>query len=101
MPDFAIHNGTEVVNVIVADSLEIAESVTGMEAIEVTTNGPGVGWVKDDNGWITTTPSPYPSWSWDYEQMTYVPPVPSPGDGYAWDEEAQEWQPMKHFGPED
>ena len=101
MPDFAIHNGSVVVNVIVADNREAAESLTGLQAMEVTVNGPGIGWTKDDRGWITTTPSPYASWTWDYDQMTYVPPVPSPGDGYAWDEDAQEWQPMKHYGTED
>ena len=97
MPNFAIHDGINVVNVIVADSLELAESITGMQAVEANSNGPGIGWLKDEQGWKTPDSSPYPSWHWDYQQLVYAPPVPRPGDNYYWDEEAQEWKPAQHF----
>lgn len=51
MTNFAIHNGTTVVNVIVAASKEVAEAVTGMTAIE--TNGePWVGWILANGVWV-------------------------------------------------
>jgi hypothetical protein len=51
MANFAIHDGVAVVNVIVADSKEIAEQVTSLEAIE-TTGEPWTGWVYQDGEWI-------------------------------------------------
>lgn len=48
MPNYAIHNGQVITNVIVADSKEIAEESSGLLAIE--TNGqPWIGWVFDSN----------------------------------------------------
>jgi len=43
-----------------------------------------------------TTPrpkQPYESWSWDSENLVWIPPVSYPNDGeeYTWNEETQEW----------
>lgn len=51
MANYAIIENDTVTNVIVADSKEIAEEVTGLEAIEVT-NEPWVGWQRVDGEWI-------------------------------------------------
>lgn len=58
MPNFAIHDGSTVVNVIVADSKEIAEEVTGMSALE-TEGEPWIGWTLTDGVW-TAPPAPAP-----------------------------------------
>lgn len=51
MANFAIHDGHTVVNVIVAESAEIAEEVMGMQALE--TNGaPWIGWTLVDGEWV-------------------------------------------------
>lgn len=55
MADYAIIENDVVTNVIVADSKEIAEEVTGFEAIE--TNGqPWIGWARVDGEFIDPTP---------------------------------------------
>jgi len=51
MPKFAIHGGSHVENVIVADSQEIAEQVTGMFALE-TEGVPWIGWTLVDDKWV-------------------------------------------------
>ncbi len=58
MPNFAIHDGSTVQNVIVADSQEIAEEVTGLYAVE-TEGEPWVGWTLIDGVW-TAPPEPAP-----------------------------------------
>lgn len=47
------------------------------------------------------SPSPFASWQWDVEKLSWVPPVPLPADAktidnldgvhYNWDETNQEW----------
>jgi hypothetical protein len=52
MPNYAIKNGSVIVNVIVAETKEIAKTVTNLEAIEVTEELPlGIGWKFVDNEW--------------------------------------------------
>ena len=51
MANFAIHDGTLVYNVIVADSKEAAEELTGLQAIE-TDGTPWVDWVFVDGQWV-------------------------------------------------
>jgi hypothetical protein len=57
MANFAIHDGTTVVNVIIADSKEIAEEITGLQALE-TTGEPWISWVLVDGEWIDPNPAP-------------------------------------------
>jgi hypothetical protein len=56
MTNFAIHNGSAVVNVIVANSKEVAEQVTGLQAVE-TTGEPWIGWELVDGEWVDPTSS--------------------------------------------
>lgn len=57
MANFAIHDGSTIVNVIIADSKEIAEQVTGLQAFE-TTGQPWISWVMVDGEWTDPTPVP-------------------------------------------
>jgi hypothetical protein len=51
MANFAIIENDVVTNVIVADSKEIAEEVTGAEALE-TIGQPWIGWQRVDGEWV-------------------------------------------------
>ena len=45
MTNYAVLNGNIVANVIVAETKEIAETVTGLTCVEYTTENPaGIGW---------------------------------------------------------
>lgn len=86
MANYAISDGKEIINVIVADSKEIAEEITGMIAIE-TSGEPWIGWTLYNEKWIR--PSPYTSWIWN--GLDWEAPVPKPGNNYHWDESSQTW----------
>lgn len=58
MPNFAIYKDNVILNVIVAESKEIAEEVTGANAIE-TTGNPWIDWTLVDGVW-TAPPQPQP-----------------------------------------
>jgi len=69
MAKYAVHDGTTVVNVIVANSREIAEDVTGLNAVE-TDGVPWSGWTLHGDEWR--------------------PPMPTEGV-WVWDEDTREW----------
>lgn len=74
MANYAIHDGAIVRNVIVADSQELAEQITGSMALE--TNGePWIAWEWQDGAW--RHPRPGPNYVWDSETQDWVLP-PSP-----------------------
>jgi hypothetical protein len=49
--NYLVIENDEVVNVVVADTAEIAAEVTGKEVLEATENGPGIGWVRSNGEW--------------------------------------------------
>ena len=52
MTNYAIKDGSAIINVIVAETKEIAEEVTNLEAIEITEELPlGIGWELVDEEW--------------------------------------------------
>jgi hypothetical protein len=58
MANFAVISGDIVNNVIVADTLEIAELVTGQTCVEYTdTNPAGIGWTYDATSNTFTPPA--------------------------------------------
>jgi hypothetical protein len=89
MANYAISDGSRIINVIVAESQEIAEQATGMTAIE-TSGEPWIDWTLEVEGW--RIPSPFPSWTWIGTE--WQPPVPMPtlgGYTYMWNEELLNW----------
>ena len=53
MATFAVLNNSNVVNVIVADTKEIAEAVTNTTCVEYTDSNPaGIGWTYDGTKFI-------------------------------------------------
>ena len=53
--DYAIIKDNRVINVIVADSKEIAEELTSLEAVE-TTGQPWLDWTRVDGQWVEPQP---------------------------------------------
>lgn len=46
MTNFAVISGNAIMNIIVADTKEIAEAVTNLTCVEYTTENPaGIGWI--------------------------------------------------------
>lgn len=90
MDNYAVYDSERnvVVNVVVAESAEIAEEICGA-AIFPTTGIPWIGWWRSDDTWCP--PSPFDSWVWDGNE--WVAPVQKPDDGqnYYWDEDSQSW----------
>lgn len=69
--DFAISNGSTIVNVIVADSKEIAEQATGMTAIATTPYGVWLGWKLHGDTWRPPMPTEG-MWTWDESTLSWV-----------------------------
>ena len=90
MANFAVLDGITVVNVIVADSLSIAEEVTSKTCIEYTNETVAIGDTYE-NG-VFLHPQPYSSWVLN-EENNWVAPVdyPSGDEIYHWDESVLNW----------
>ena len=91
MPKYAILDGINIINTIVADSLEIAQEVTGKPCVEFTTELAEPGGTYENGIFIQK--KPFPSWVLN-EDSVWVSPVELPKDGsrYAWDEETISWK---------
>jgi hypothetical protein len=89
MPNYAVHDGQTVVNVIIADSAEIAEELTGLTVVE-TQGEPWIGWTMENEGW--QPPAPFPSWVWNGDE--WEAPVQRPDGDYTWDETTVAWVPL-------
>lgn len=93
MPKYAVVNNLEVLNVIEAESLEIAESVTGFTCIEYTTEPAEPGGTYDGVSFIKK--KPYPSWVLNSDKK-WEAPVVKPEDTethyYVWDEDNLTWE---------
>jgi len=87
-----IENGT-VINVIVADSKETAEQVSGLECVEYTEEDPlmtGATWNEEWSKYVNLCGFP----SHVYNGTAWVPPIPVPqeeGKRFEWNEETLSW----------
>lgn len=91
MGNFAMLNGDEVVNILVADSLEIAQSITGATCVECTGNSNAhVGGTYVDGEFRPVKPFP----SWVYANGSWNAPVACPDpETMVWDEDNLSWIP--------
>lgn len=93
MSNYAIYENDEIVNIIVADSKDIAQEVTGKKAIEAV-GKISIGWtLYEDGSWRPA--APYQSWTeWDAANQEWLPPTPkpSPTGDYYWDEDSLTWE---------
>jgi hypothetical protein len=91
-----IDDNSNVFNLIVADSLEIAEFVSNSICIEL--DNDSKKYVEIDNckyinGEFVPQRPPYPSWSWDGDAKTWKSPKEKPDsfNRYYWEEESNNW----------
>lgn len=89
MPNYAIHDGSKVVNVIIADSKNIAEEITGLNAIE-TAGEPWIDWTFEVEGW--RPPRPFNSWNWDGNEWVAPIPMPNEDGPWEWNEDYLNWE---------
>jgi hypothetical protein len=86
MPNFAVLDGQDVINIILAESKTVAEEVTGKTCIEFT-NEPAEPGGTYENG-VFFKKKPYPSWVLG-SNGNWKAPIEMPDDdkNYVWDEE--------------
>jgi len=93
MKTFAVLENNLVTNKIIADSKELAETLTGFSCVELQSSlDCSIGASYANNKFIE--PSPYPSWTYNEELEEWVAPVPMPEDEnlYIWSEENLAWE---------
>ena len=74
---WAIINNNIVVNSIVADAKEIAESSTSLDVIEITSLNPiGIGWYLENDVWYAPKPLDGKEYTWDYESKKWYEILP-------------------------
>jgi hypothetical protein len=90
MPNFAMIDGENILNTIVAESKEIAEEVTGKTCIEFTTEPAEPGGTYVNGQFIKR--KPFPSWVLDSNSQ-WEAPVSRPANDkfYVWDEPTLSW----------
>lgn len=102
MPDYAIHDGEKVINIIHCNSKELSEQLTGLYAIEIDNGVPAIGWTLINDKWYP--PKLFPSWIWNGNN--WEPPTPSPKSdiySFTWNEQLLKWdkkempQPFKSW----
>ena len=89
-----IENGT-VINTIVCESIELAESITGLTAVEYTDENPaGIDWTYNNTTGEFRSPKPFPSWIFNEETKQWEAPIEYPVDdkNYLWNEASLSWE---------
>ena len=90
MANFAVLDGENIINTIVADSKAIAEEVTGKTCVEFT----AIDYAQVGGtyvGGVFLSPKPYSSWVLNADNL-WEAPVARPEEGsYIWDEPTVSW----------
>lgn len=60
MANYAVIENDKVVNVIIADSKEIAETITGKVCVDITETTAGIDWDYIDGSFVDNRPKPEP-----------------------------------------
>lgn len=91
MPNFAVLDGKNVLNTIIAESKAVAEEVTGKTCVEFTTENAESGGTYVNGVFVQR--KPYSSWVLD-EEFKWKAPIPYPDDAsknYTWSEDTVSW----------
>lgn len=90
MGNFAVLDGQNVLNTILADSKAIAEEVTGKTCIEFTNEAAEPGGTYIDG--VFFPKKPYPSWVLNSSNQWKAPTdMPIDDNFYVWDEDTVSW----------
>jgi hypothetical protein len=84
---FAVIDGIDIINTIVAESKEIAEEVTGKTCIELTTEAEKGGTYVDG---VLRPACPHKGWIWENNQWTAPTPMPTEGV-WEWSDSTEDW----------
>ena len=95
MANFAVLDGINIINIIISDSKEIAEGITGLTCVEYSDSDNAEPGGTYENG-VFLKKKPYPSWVLD-ENNNWVSPVPAPVSEdtereFYWDEDSLSWK---------
>lgn len=85
---YALHDNNEIKNIIVADSLETAQTISNFDAFEITERVE-IGWQKVGEHFIPQ--KPYPSWVLREDGKRWIAPVPQIDSSSVWDEASLSW----------
>lgn len=94
MPNFAVLDGENIINTVVAESISVAEEITGKTCIEFTNEHAEIGGTYANGIFIPR--KPYPSWILN-SSNTWESPVNYPKLDennpkiYSWDESTISW----------
>ena len=92
---FAVISGDAVTNIIVAETLEIAEAVTNSKCIEYTDERPAaIGYHYDSVRDAIICPPPFASWVLNEETLVWQAPTEMPveeGKHFTWNEDTLSW----------
>lgn len=90
MPNFAIIENDTIINIVVAESIEVVKSVTSQTALLCDNENMVMG--ADLFNGVWRLPKPFASWTWNGEK--WVAPVlpPVPVECYDWNEELKQWE---------
>ena len=93
MSTYAVIENGIVINVIVAESKEIAEQVSEKECVEQTHENPlSVDWYWNEQYSKYIPPSIFSSWIYDGENWTAPTPMPvEEGKFFTWDDNTASW----------
>jgi len=88
MANFAVLDGENIINTIVAESKTVAEEITGKTCVEFTTQNAEIGGTYV-NGTLLPR-KPFPSWVLN-EDNRWEPPVVRPEGAMGWNESTISW----------
>ena len=94
MANFAVIENNILTNLIIADTLEIAESLTGNKCVEYNEENDYVLIGSKYDGTNFIPECPFKGWSWNTTSKKFEPPRPIPNetDLYVWDNATEDWK---------
>lgn len=87
----AVLNNGRIKSLIIAESVEIAEEITGGTCAHAETGD--IGWLWNEQHGKFLPDQPFASWTWDEVALAWVAPKPKPESEaeLAWDEATLSW----------
>jgi len=94
MKTFAVMDENTVINIIIADSKEDAETLSNKQCIEIIDTFVDIGYVFNEERNVFIKPKPYPSYILN-DNNIWEAPIANPTDEtnvYSWNEEERIWE---------
>jgi hypothetical protein len=94
MTTFAVMDENTVINIILADSKEDAETLSNKQCIEIVDTFVDIGYILHEERNVLIKPKPYASYILN-DSNVWESPIPKPDDGifdYSWNESEGIWE---------